>query len=271
MEDIAKKSYSEKRSISADEVNLLPLVLNLLKRLWLIALVSVLVGAGFFGATKALITPTYRAYFTAYINNKSQVNNTQDTISYNDIIAAEQLVQAYSKTIKSHSVLSAAAASVHSDESYEELERRVSTEVENETFIITVYVVDSTPESACRLAKAIADAATNKIADIFEGSSMRVIDAPQVPTNIYKPSYIKNTAIGCLLGGLLTAAYIIIRFLTDDKVKNDADLESHFSIPVVGVIPDMTFNAKGDRNYYDYEYAYRRSELKRTGENNGEE
>ena len=265
------KLTNDKQNVSSEEVNILPLFLTVLRKFWLIILVAVITGAAFFGVTKSFITPTYRSSFTAYVNNKSQFNNIQDTLTIGDITAAEQLVQAYSKAIQSRTVLSDAASSIGLTDDFSDIESRVSTVVENETFIITVYVIDTSPNGAYNLAKSIANTAPNKVADIFEGSSMKIIDSPQIPTTIYKPSYIKNTAIGFLLGAFAAVGFIIIRFLTDDKVKNESDLESRFSIPVVGVIPDMLSSSKNGHNYYDYEYAYRNSEIKRSGGKNGKD
>lgn len=259
---------SGKNNRDFDQINLLAIFTELFKKLWLLILVAVIVGGSCFALSKFLITPTYRASFTAYVNNRSQLSTVQDTISSNDVSASQQLVRAYSKIIVSKNVLSGAAESISSDLSYTQLKNMVTAQVDD-TEIITVYVVDSSPEEAYKLASAIANISTIKIADIIEGSSMKIIDMPQKPTSIYKPSYVKNTAIGCLIGVVLAAAYVIVRFLMDDKVKNENDLETRFSLPVVGVIPDMNAIAKNANNYYEYEYAYRNSEIKRSGGKDG--
>ena len=257
-----------KKRTNTDEINLIPILSALLKKIWLIILVAIIVGGAVFTCTKFLVTPTYRASFTAYVNNKSQLNNV-DTITGSDLTASQQLVRAYSETINSRNILLASASSINLDVPYKSLASRVSTQVQNETMIITVYVVDVTPEGAYNLARAIATVAPKQIANIIEGSSMKIIDMPQIPDSIYKPSYVKNTVIGVLLGALAAAAYIAVKFLLDDKVKTENELESRFSIPVVGVIPDMNNASRGSHNYYDYEYAYRNNEINRSGGRNG--
>jgi capsular polysaccharide biosynthesis protein len=257
------------KDVKSDEINVLPLLMVLLKKLWLIILAAVIVGGATFAGTKFLITPTYRCSFTAYVNNKSQLSNGQDTLSSSDITAAQQLVRAYSEIVHSRAILQSAAEKINLDLSADELNNMVSTEVQNDTQIITVYVVDTTPEGAYNLAQSIALISPDQISNVIEGSSMRIIDMPQRPTKIYKPSLMKNTLVGCLLGAFIAVVYIIIRLLLNDKVKDESDLEARFSLPVVGVIPDMNTTSKGDSNYYDYEYAYRNSEIKRSGDRNG--
>lgn len=252
------------------QIDIISMLAVLLKKSWIIVLTAVIAGGLCFTASKLLVTPTYRASFTAYVNNRSQLSNYQDTISSNDLTAAEKLVSAYSKTITSRNILERSALSARLDFDYAALKDMVTTQVESDTGIITVYVVDTSPEGAYNLATAIATVAPNQISDIIEGSSMKIIDLPTMPTTIYKPSYIKNTAAGVLAGAFLAVAYIIIRILMDDKVKNESDLETRFSLPVVGVIPDMLNASKGNHSYYDYEYAYRYSDMKRSNGGNGE-
>lgn len=264
-----KKIGKNKLPDSAEEINLIPILLAIYKKLWLIILVAVVFGGAFFTGTKFLIKPTYRATFTAYVNNKSQVNIPSDTLTSSDLNAAEKLVRAYSKTLRSRTVLLTAAQSINLDESYDSLKGKVTTAVENETGIITVYVVDKTPEAAYNLALALATSAPEQIAEIIEGSSMKVIDTPVMPKSIYKPNYIKNGFLGALLGALFTVVLVVIMFASDDKVKSEKDLEERFAIPIVGVLPDINLTSKDSDYYYDYSYTYKHHDHKKSGGNNG--
>ncbi len=259
MSELKKTSVntSGAKKSEVNEIDLIPLFMALLKKAWLIILAALIVGAGFFAGTKTLVTPTYRASFTAYVNNRSQYYN-EDTnrLTSSDLSAAQELVRAYSKIITSRTVLTTAAQSISYDVSYSTLSGMVSTSVESETGIITVYVVAATPEEAYELACATAEVSPSQIANIIEGSSMKIIDSPRTPSSIYKPSYLKNTALGMLLGAAVAALYVIIRYLVDDKIKSEDELEAKFSIPVVGVIPDLNSGSKHYGGYYKGYYSY---------------
>lgn len=265
-----KKLGKNKITETADEINLIPVLLAIYKKIWLIILIALIFGGAFFTGTKLLVKPTYRASFTAYVNNRSQLSNTQDTLSSSDLTAAQELVRAYSKILRSNTVLTTAAQSININDRYDVLKSKVNTEVENSTEIITVYVVDKTPDAAYNLAVAIATSAPNQISEIIEGSSMKVIDSPVMPTSKYKPNAVKNAFLGFLLGTVLTIALIIIMFVRDDKVKNETDLEDRFSIPIVGVLPDINLTSKDSDYYYDYSYSYKHHHHNNTsGGNNG--
>ena len=264
----AKKFFNKEKDRESDEIDLIPIFKVLLKKMWIILLAAIIAGGVVFSASKLLVTPMYRSSFTAYVNNRSRINSDTDLLSSSDLTAAQELVRAYSKILTSREVLISAAKTAGFDYSYEELSKIVTTEVENETEIITVYVECDSPDNAYRLARTIANDAPNQIADIIDGSSMKIIDAPQIETEVYSPNYVRNTVIGAVLGFLIAAAVVVIRFLLDDKVKNENELENRFSLPVVGVIPNMNSSPKGS-NYYYYEYSYKKSDSKRGGVNNG--
>ena len=259
-----KSSDAKKNEIN--EIDLIPIFMALVKKVWLIVLAALIVGAGFFAGTKTLVTPTYRASFTAYVNNRSQYYN-EDTnrLTSSDLSAAQELVRAYAKVLTSRTVLTTAAQSIGYD--YGTLSSKVSTSIENETGIITVYVVTANPDEAYKFALAIAENAPDQIAEIIEGSSMKIIDNPKTPSNIYKPSYVKNTAVGMFAGAALAALYIIIKCLVDDKVKSEDELETKFSIPVVGVIPDLNSGSRHYGGYYKGYYSYGYYGANRTGGN----
>lgn len=263
-----KKLGKNKIAETADEINLIPVLLAIYKKIWLIILIALMLGGVFFAGTKLLIKPTYRASFTAYVNNRSQLSNSQDTLSSSDLNAARELVRAYSKILRSNTVLTTAAQSININDRYDVLKSKVNIEVENSTEIITVYVVDKTPDAAYNLAVAIATSAPNQISEIIEGSSMKIIDAPIVPTSKYKPNAVKNAFFGFVLGAVITIAFVIIVFIRDDKIKNETDLEERFSIPIVGILPDINTTSKDSDDYYDYSYTYKHNH-KTFGGNNG--
>ena len=228
--------------------------------------------------TDTFVTPTYRSGFTAYVNNRSGVtaSGTEATgskkLTTSDITASQSLVKTYSKIILSRSVLTEAASKANLNYTPSQLSKMVSTNTEDETEVIGVYVTAEDPKVAAQLASAIADVAPQMISQIIEGSSMQIIDEPLVPTSIYSPNYSKNTAVGFLIGAVIAVAIIVIKELKEKRgiimyqtlwnsinkhVKNEEDLEDKFAIPVVGVIPDVNSAVKQSSKYA---YAYKMNE-----------
>ena len=252
MDKTSRNKQQKQKSFGKREIDVSSIFKALWKKLWLILLVGVVCGGLTYAATKVLVTPTYRSGFTAYVNNKKGMDPT--ALSSSDVVAAQALAHTYSEIITGRSVLEDAAKNAGVDYSYAKLKSEVSVVISSETEIIAVYVEDSNPETAYRLAQEVMNSSVAYATQIVEGSSMKIIDLPELPGSVYKPSYTRLTMIGALAGMILIIAIICIRQIFNDKVRSEADLESRYSIPIVGVIPDMINinKLKGKEGYYAY-------------------
>lgn len=233
------------------EIDLLALAKALWSKAWLVITVTILCAAVANGATRLFVTPIYQSKFTAYVNNKSE-NTT--TLSSSDLTAAHSLTNTYAEIIRSRSVLEKAAKASGILESYGKIRSQVSVSIASNTQIMTISVVMEDKEQAYQLAKAIADYIPDYAAQIVEGSSMKLIDLPLMPTSIYAPNYQKNTWNGALLGFLAACIAIVLRELLDMHVKDSTELEERFGIAVIGTIPNVTMSQKIVSKYGSYGY-----------------
>lgn len=246
------KNDNKKNDAPEMEINIIPILKELLKKFWLIALVGLIVGLAVFVGAKVFIKPTYRSGFTAYVNNKQGSQKDNDFLTSSDVTAAKQLVLTYQKILTSNTILTAAAESMGVDLSYSTLLDKVSTEVKDDTEIISVYVVDTDPEFAYEYAQAIAKIAPQYMAQIVEGSSMKIIDYPEFSDKVFKPNYMRFALVGFLIGAVIVMIIIVIRYFLDDTVKSENDIESRLSIPILGVIPDISKASDSRSGYYYY-------------------
>ena len=92
----------------------------------------------------------------------------------------------------------------------EELNRNkmISASAVKGTGVFSVTVTSKSPTEAELIANTIAKVLPERIADIIEGSDVRIVDYAIVPAHRSSPSYTKNTAIGGLLGVVLVAGII---------------------------------------------------------------
>ena len=254
----------KQRRKSEKEIDIMPLLKTLLSRVWMMILVGLIAAGAVFGVTTLTIKPTYRCGFTAYVNNQHS-QASKDMLSNSDLIAAQQLVKTFSYIIRSNSVLQASLKSIDSDIDYHELSGMVTTQIRDETELITVYVENEDPQLAYELADAIAKTAPSYVSDIVEGSSMKIVDYPEFSNRRYKPNYLRFSIIGFLVGALLVAVLVTIRFFRDDTIKNESELETRFALPVLGVIPDIN-QIKDSGSYYSSNYgnSYAYSQTQKT-------
>jgi capsular exopolysaccharide synthesis family protein len=113
-----------------------------------------------------------------------------------------------------------------------------------------VVVTSSDPYEANRIATAIEVLLPDRISNIIEGTSAKVVDSPVVPTTPSSPSYTKNTILGFLVGFLLSVAFILLREIFDVTIREEEDVKLSCSLPVLTAVPDMLTKNKGGYYYH---------------------
>ena len=241
-----------------DTIDLLELAKALWKNILAIALVAVIFGSAAFGCTAFLIEPKYQATASLYVNNSSfSLGNTSFSISNAELSASNSLVSVYIYILNSRTTMEDVIKEADLTYTPEELSEMVSAKGINSTGAFEVTVTSTSPSEAELIANTIAKLLPDRIAEIVDGSSVRIVDYAIIPSHRSGPSMVKNTAIGILAGGFLAGAVVTIRFLMDDKsklmIKSADELrEMYLDIPVLAMIPDMRVSEKKNGYYSSY-------------------
>ena len=248
------------------EIDLLQLFRALWRNALVIILVAILFGGIAFGGTYMFISPKYEASAMMYVNNSSvTLGNTSVSITSGELNAAQTLVNTYIVILKSRATLDEVIQESGVPYSVEKLEKMVSASAVSGTGIFRIKVESSSPTEAELLANTIARVLPDRISDIVDGSSVRVVDYAIVPAHRSSPSYTKNTAIGVLAGVVLVAGIICLKeILTSGEdviIHSTDDLKELFpEIPVLAVVPDM--RQTGKKGYYSAYSSYYGSDKK---------
>ena len=266
MQEITNENRVNDKASREIEIDVVGLLRAIFKKLWVIILVALVCGGIMFGLSEYVIQPTYRAYCTAYVNNKNVQSGSQQ-ITNSDMNAQHQLAATYSTILTSNTVLTAAAESINLDYPYSRLKSMVKTSEKDETGVIEISVISKSKDLSFMLADAISKVAPTYMADMVEGSSMKIVDHPEYPKGKYAPNTSRYTLLGALAGALLTLIIVIIRHFTDDTLSSETYLEQNYSMPIIGIIPDFTKIDKQGKGAYSYGYAYKRSSSKEEKDN----
>ena len=224
------------------EIDLRELFKVLFKRAWIVALCAVVVAASVLVYTANFVTPQYKANVTIYVNNNSGKDSSY--ISSSDLAVALRLVSTYVNIIQSNTVLEKVIAETGLQLTSDQVRKMISAEVVGETEMFRVTVTTPYPQMSADLANAIAAIAPDEIAAIIEGSSAKIIDYARVPKGRSSPSFTTNTILGAAVGAVLAIAAILIQNLLDLRVRNEEELAKIYSVPVLGVIPDLSGGVK---------------------------
>lgn len=236
------------------EIDLLKLVLILWRKAWAIILAAIVMGGIAFGITYNFIAPEYQASIKVYVNNTNQPSTT--TLTQSDLNVAKQLVDTYIVTLKSRTTLNQIITEAGLDYNSEELNDMITAGAINSTEVFEVTVTSEDAKEAALIANTIADILPNRITEIVENSSVRIVDYAIIDEEPVSPSYLKNVAIGALAGMVVAVALIFLQFVLDNKIHSEEYLIEHYKYPILAVIPDLNTNTKQKyykkkKNYYN--------------------
>ena len=233
------------------EIDLQRLFGALIQRLWMIILASVVGALLSFGVTHYLITPMYESTAMFYVNNGSlSVGGASLNLSASDLSVSKNLVESYIVILETRETLNDVADYAEVDRSYSELNGMIHASAVNSTEIFKVVVTSADPAEAEKIADAISYILPKRISNIVEGTSAQIVDHAVLPSKPSSPNIVKNTALGLILGFVLSAGAICIYEIFNIMIRSEEDVEQCCSYPVLAVVPDMRSASKG--GYYAY-------------------
>lgn len=208
------------------EIDLLEL-LHVLGRKWLLLVAALILGVLLAGVgTKFLITPQYKASSMIYILTK-----TTSVTSLADLQIGSQLTVDFEILAKSRPVIDRVRENLHMEEiSYESFSELVNISTPSNSRILQITVTHPDPKTAMEIANAMADSVADRVAEIMVTDRPTIAEQAVVPVNPASPNLVKNALIGGLLFLVATAAIVIVRYLLDDTIKTEEDVERYLGL-----------------------------------------
>lgn len=233
------------------EIDLLHLVRILWQKLWIIVLTMVILGSLLFSYAMFFVTPQYQAKAMMYVNNSAlSLGGTSFSISSSELSAAKSLLDVYLVILHSRTTLEAVIEEAGLDYTYEQLKGKVSAGSVNGTEIFEITATTGSPQESELIVDTLVKILPDRISDIVDGSSVRLVDHAVLPTHRSSPSYTKYAMIGMILGMVLSCGIIIVIDLMDTTVRSEDFLHQQYDIPVLAVVPDAHDAGKSSYSYY---------------------
>lgn len=231
------------------DFDLMRLLDALIRKAWLIILVSILSACLTFFAVKIFVTPTYQSSAMFYVNNSSlSVGDASVNISSGDITASRSLVNTYIVILNSNATLNDVIDYAGIDMSAGSLSNMLTAEAVNNTEVFRIVVTHPDPKTAEKIADAITYILPKRISTIVDGTSAKIVDTATTPSKPSAPNYTTSTLVGFLLGFVLTVSVIILHEMFDITIRTEDDITQATTLPILASVPDMTAPSKG--GYY---------------------
>ncbi|MBQ3545413.1 MAG: protein-tyrosine kinase [Lachnospiraceae bacterium] len=217
------------------EIDLREIFAVLLDKIAIIILVALIGASIAFIYTKFMISPTYRSSTGIYVTNNQQTDSEQ--INVGSLQSSSYLTKDYMVLAKSRPVLEAVIDELKLNISTEGLLGMLSVSTTTDTRIITISVTSTDPWKAKSIADAVREAAIEQITRVVGVDTVQKIDDANTPKNPIGPNLKLNVLIGFLVGFVVTVIIVLARYMLDDSIKVQEDVEKYLGISVLGTIP----------------------------------
>ena len=184
------------------------------KKIWVILLVALLCGGIVLAGLLVLVTPKYEASVKLYVNNHAVPG---ESMSSGDLDTSRDLTESCIVIFNTRETLCAVIAYAQADCTYAQLKDMVRAEAVDDTEILEVTVRSEDPRMAEKLANAVAHVLPQRVSDVIEMVSVKVVEAAVIPETPSSPAYVRNTVIAFLAGAFLTAVVITLQTIFNTK------------------------------------------------------
>ena len=215
------------------EIDLLELFYALKKKIVMIMLTAIAV-AGIAAAYSFLLaSPVYESTAKLYILSQST-----SLTSFADIQISSSLAKDYEEMIFSRPVVMQVKKNLNLDYDYEELKEKLKVENPADTRCLNITCQSNDIEEARNMANEFATVSKRQIAMIMDTDEPTIFEKAVKNSHPVKPRKVRNTAIGFMLGFMLACAIVIIRYMMNDSLKSEDDIQRHLDLNTLASIPN---------------------------------
>lgn len=218
------------------ELNLRDVFAELAHRAVWILLAAVVAASAVFVYSKATTEPTYSAGVSMFVTSKERTGT--DGVTYSELYASNMLVDTYIVILRSDTLLSKVAENLDVDLSAGQIRSMMTAEGIDNTETLRVTISSPDPALSVSIANEIARIAPEEIRRVVKAGETVCIDTAKAASRD-ADGVSTATVIGALVGLLVACAAVVIHFIFDTKIWDETDLERHYDIPVLGVIPPI--------------------------------
>ena len=244
--------------VNEETIDLFALARALWKNILIIALAAVLFGTAAFGYTALRIPPQYQATVSLYVNSSTfNLGQSNFSVSSLDLSTSSSLVSVYLYILKSRTTMEDVIKEAGLSYTPDHLMGMISAKGVSSTSAFEVTVTSQNPTEVELIANTVAKILPDRISEIVDGSSVRIVDYAVIPSHRSGPNLMRNTLMGVLGGAALCVALVVLRFLLDGRgramIQSPEELRAIYpDLMVLASIPDMRVSEKKNGYYSSY-------------------
>lgn len=229
------------------------------RRIVTIFLAAVLACSGSFLLDRITYRPQYTSTATLYILRENSNSSTSSGEVSNDFALALKVVYDCNYLLRSRTVVNQVIEDLGLELSYSNLYNQISARNPSNTRILEVTVTADTPELAKQIVDHLCEIGCVEINKAMGYSQVNLYEYGALnssPSN--RTGMMTFAAIG-VAAAVLVYAFYLLRFLLDDHIRTEEDIESVLGLSILAEIPNLNGSNKKGYRFYSYgKYGYGR-------------
>ena len=181
--------------------------------------------------TVYFVTPLYRATSIIYVLSPESI------VNLSSLQLGNALTSDYIKVFDMWEVHEEVISNLNLDYSYSQMKKMLSVTNTSGTRMLDISVTSPSRTEAATIANEYAKVASEYIHETMAIDKPSIMSVALEPTNPISPNKVRNVAIGFILGALLAAGIVILRYLMDDKLKTVEDIRQYTGLTTLAVVP----------------------------------
>jgi capsular polysaccharide biosynthesis protein len=229
-----------------EDLDMLDILFVFKKHLKLLVIFAILFAVAGYAVSAYLMTPQFEADATMIVNSSKE---QAETITYDQITAAQQLVDTYAVLLKSDSVMRQVNKNLSLHSTPEKLADCVTVTGVNQTEVLCITVRYPNAHRAAAIANQITKIAPEFIIRTVKAGSVEVISKAKVNTTPVSPNKTQNAAIAMLAGLILAMLIAFTLEVWNNRFVTCNDIQKNLGITVLGIIPAVKDKRKSGIGY----------------------
>ncbi|WP_025909612.1 YveK family protein [Priestia flexa] len=222
-----------------ETIDLRQLFGTLKKRLWLIALITIIAAMISGIISFFVLTPVYQARTQILVNQES---SEQQPLNAYTIQTNIQLISTYNEIITSPVILEDVVKKLNLNVTAKQLSGQVQVTNSQDSQVAHIVVQDTNAKRATDIANTTAAVFQEKISSIMSIDNVSILSKAELADSLnpIKPAPLMNIAIAIVVGLMLGVGLAFLLEYLDQNIKNEQDVERILQIPVIGVISEIS-------------------------------
>lgn len=214
------------------EIDLVEMGYELLDKIKYIIIAAVLGGLVAALYVFGLATPMYEATAKLYV-----LNSSDSVVNLSDLQLGNYLASDYTEVFKTWEVKEMVRNNLGLSYNYDQLGGMVSISNPADTRILYITVTSPNPQEATDIANEYAKVVSNYVSTIMATERPNTMSQAILPTNPVSPKKTRSLIIGIMIGVILSAGIIVVRFALDDSIKSAEDITKYTGLAVLSIVP----------------------------------